>query len=139
LELRDDASGGYVAVEIPIVVPPSRPPRPVVDNVDIKFASTPAGANVRIAGTARVLGTTPCIVSFPRAQRSVTFELEKPGYEVVGQDIALAANGAFAAALAAKPIAAPAAVHHEPTKPSKPRPHPKALDRGGTMDVFGNR
>jgi len=90
---------------------------------------------VRLAGATDVLGTTPCSVQLPRADRTATFEISKSGYESVAQELSLAADGTVATSLVAKPVAAA-----KPDKPKavKPKPtKPKPVDRSGTMDVFG--
>jgi eukaryotic-like serine/threonine-protein kinase len=138
--LRDDGSHETSAA-LPVIAAPKPPPAPPAPPappppVTIRFTSTPAGAEVRLAGTTEVLGTTPCSVQLPRADRMATFDVSKPGYESVAQELGLAADGTVITALVAKPVAAA-----KPDKPKsvKPKPvKPKPVDRGGTMDVFGS-
>src|SRR5262249_14934488 len=100
-----------------------------------------AGAEVRAAGDSRLLGTTPFAIRLPREDRVATFELSKQGYTTVTEELALAGDGSIGAALTAVPAAAtpeppkPPVEHHRPRpKPTKPA---AAVDRGGTIDVFG--
>jgi hypothetical protein len=123
--------------------------------VKIKFVSAPPGAEVRRAGTSEPLGVTPFTRSFPRSERAATFELAKPGFTTVTQDISLAGDDAVAVALTpvsapapsvpalrAAPPAPPAAPRSDrphnavPAKPTAQPPSDRPPDRNGTMDVF---
>jgi hypothetical protein len=123
--------------------------------VKIKFVSAPPGAEVRLAGTSDLLGVTPFTRSFPRSERTATFELAKPGFATVTQDIRLAGDDAIAVALTpvsaiapalplfpAAPPAPPAAPKPDrphnavPAKRTEPPPSDRPPDRNGTMDVF---
>jgi hypothetical protein len=116
--------------------------------VKIKFVSAPPGAEVRLAGTSEVLGITPFARSFPRSERAATFELAKPGFATVTQEIPLAGDDAVAVALTPAvpgepPLrpeapAAPAASDPDPPPGVRPATHlvsPPA-DRHGRMDVI---
>jgi hypothetical protein len=130
-------------------VGPSQP-----SEVKIKFASAPAGAEVRLVGTTELLGVTPFTRSFPRGARTASFEFVKPGFATVTQEIGLAVDDAFAVALApvaeppvappvpaVLPAPAPTPKRNRPhgtisAKPSAPRASDQPLDRNGTIDVF---
>jgi serine/threonine-protein kinase len=124
--------------------------------VRIKFVSAPPGATVRIAGSPEPLGITPFSGSFPRSERSVTFELTLPGFIAIAQDMTLANDDALAAALTPMPAAAselpsalpgappPAPPPGAPDKSDRRRTVPikraapplRPIDRNGTLDVF---
>jgi hypothetical protein len=108
--------------------------------VKIRFTSAPPGAAVRVDGTTKVLGTTPFTASLPRAaDHPLAVVFEKTGYDATTEQVALDGDGAVAAALVQTPVAtAPVKPPHKshPTTAVKQKPRP--LDRGGTMDVFGD-
>ncbi len=84
---------------------PSTPTTAAPATITVRFASAPSHATVRIAGTKEVLGTTPFTASFPRGDRTVTFEFAKPGHMEVAEQARLDADGAVAVALPAIPEA----------------------------------
>ncbi len=112
--LRPDAPAPP-PVPAPLVKKPAPPPPPTV--AQVRFESTPAGAQVTEGG--RTLGTTPFSVRLPIGDEARTFDFTRDGYDP-SRVIAPVASESLT--LTADLVARPAP---EPTVEAKPKPKPR--------------
>jgi hypothetical protein len=95
--------------------------------VTISIDSEPTGAEARLAGSAAVLGTTPFVHQFPKADRLAEIELRARGYEVGHLRVSTAVSGAASATLIRS--------HPGVNRPAAPG-RPGSVAREATIDPF---
>lgn len=64
---------------VPTTPVPAEPAKPQL--VEVRFLSTPAGAQVVLKSTGAVLGTTPFEHSFPQSNTAIDVVIRKPGFQ----------------------------------------------------------
>src|SRR5262249_36617927 len=107
--------GQPLRIVVPIIKPPPPPPPPT--EAVIRFASTPAGATVRVVGRDEVLGTTPFVARFPRGS-AMTFTFDLDGYIPSLRAVTMSGDGEVAAELLTipPPVDAPPPEKHKRRK-----------------------
>jgi serine/threonine-protein kinase len=111
--------------------PPATPPTPaapsVPTEVELRFASTPPGAEVRRLGSDEVLGVTPFSTKVARASESVVFLFALEGRGSSSTSVSLASDGEVNVTFADRPAPPPVRATN-PTPPSKPPVATRATD-----------
>ncbi len=115
-----------------VVVPDKPVPPPLAMSVQISISSQPAGAQVFLVGEARVLGTTPVTLTFPRARQPLEFRVQKDGHVSATLRVVPDVDKPAVVTLAPRPPEL-----RSPSKPSRPRPTPTSKVRNAVpIDPF---
>jgi serine/threonine-protein kinase len=102
------------------------------EEIEVRFATTPPGAEVFRAGEAQALGLTPFAMKFPRSADKVAFVFKLERHQSVTKEITLVQDAEIVTALA------PATTTHvnRPAPKPKPKKPAKNYHRGATLDPF---
>ncbi|HEX5058780.1 MAG TPA: serine/threonine-protein kinase [Kofleriaceae bacterium] len=135
----------------PPVAAPTKPTAPVNETIEIEIVTTPASAEVVRASDGHVLGKTPLVLPFARADRAEMVEIRLAGYVAQKQSLRLDRGSRISTVLVPVPaetVAKPSRSRGKPTKKAQPtatgtptRPAEPAkgsanVDRSGVMDPF---
>jgi serine/threonine-protein kinase len=123
------SSSGPETTPGPTPPTPAPAPAPLPAEVEVRFLSSPPGAEVRRQGATELLGTTPFTLTLPRADASQTFEFALVDRGTLATSASLAASGDIAVSFPdlPKPPVVPSTVtppKQPPSQPGKPDKKP---------------